>query len=146
RHDPTYDDAGVTYGDHYLLETLLRVQLLPSTRAALPVESVTALTRGRVRVDFGTAKQVSAVSVRWRHGTTAATRFVVQVSADGDRWTTVRGGRSSRRSAALETYDLRDRVARYVRVRPQGSTDGSRGRVLRLVVRRCRTRRSGALL
>jgi hypothetical protein len=79
---------------------------------------------------------VSAVSVRWRHGTTAATRFAVQVSADGGRWTTVRGGVSSGRSGALETYDLRDRVTTYVRVRPQGSTDGSRGRVLRLVVRR----------
>jgi hypothetical protein len=48
----------------------------------------------------------------------------------------VRGGVSSRRSAALETYDLRDRTTRYVRVRPLGSTDGTAGRVLRLVVRR----------
>ena len=136
RHDPTYDDAGVTYGDHYLLEALLRVQLLPSTRAALPVDAVRALAGGGVRADLGATKQVSAVSVRWRHGTTAATRFVVQVSSDGDRWATVRGGVSSRRSAALETYDLRDRAARYVRVRPLGSTDGSSGRVLRLVVRR----------
>jgi unsaturated chondroitin disaccharide hydrolase len=136
RHDPTYDDAGVTYGDHYLLEALLRVQLLPSRRPAQPLRAVRRLAAGGVSADLGSAGQVSAVSVGWRHGTTAATRFVVQVSADGHRWTTVRGGVSSRRSAALETYDLRDRVTRFVRVRPLGSTDGSPGRVLRLVVRR----------
>jgi unsaturated chondroitin disaccharide hydrolase len=136
RHDPTYDDAGVTYGDHYLLEALLRVQLLPSPRAARPVRAQQALAGGGVRVDLGSPQQVSAVSVRWRHGRVAATRFVVQVSADGRRWTTVRGGVSSRRSAALETYDVRDRVTRFVRVRPLGATDGSSGRVLQLVVRR----------
>ena len=136
RHDPTYDDAGVTYGDHYLLEALLRVQLLPSTRAAQRVRAVTALAGGGRRADLGAARQVSAVSVRWRHGGTAATRFAVQVSPDGARWTTVRAGVSSGRSAAAETYDLLDRATRFVRVRPLGSTDGTAGRVVRLVVRR----------
>jgi unsaturated chondroitin disaccharide hydrolase len=135
RHDPTYDDAGVTYGDHYLLEAMLRAQLLPSRRAAQPA-TVRRLDGGGVRADLGRARPVSAVSVRWRHGGSAATRFLVQTSPDGGRWTTVRGGVSSRRTAALETYDLRDRVTRFVRVRPLGATDGTRGRVLRLVVRR----------
>ena len=40
-----------------------------------------------------------------------------------------------RAQRGLETYDLRDRAARYVRVRPLGPTDGSTGRALRLVVR-----------
>ena len=47
RHDPTYDDAGVTYGDYYLLEALLRVQLLPSDRPALPAGEHPARCRGR---------------------------------------------------------------------------------------------------
>ncbi len=136
RHDPAYDDAGVTYGDHYLLEALLRVQLLPPTRAARPLRAVQDLAGGGVRADLGAARRVSAVSVRWRHGGDAATRFVVQVSTDGSRWSTVRGGVSSGRSAAAETYDLRDRTTRFVRVRPLGSTDGTEGRVLRLTLRR----------
>ena len=136
RHDPTYDDAGVTYGDHYLLEALLRVQLLPSARPARPVRALRRLSGGGLRVDLGAAHRVGGVSVRWRHGTSAATCFAVQVSTDGRRWTTVRGGVSSGRSASAETYDLRDRVTRYVRVRPRGSTDGTAGRAVRLTVRR----------
>ncbi|MDQ1631296.1 MAG: hypothetical protein QOC80_1268 [Frankiaceae bacterium] len=119
RHNPTYHDDGVTYGDYYLLEALLRVQLLPSTRPALHVAK---LRRGRgwVTADLGAARQVSAVSVRWRDGGRAATRFIVQASADGRRWTTLRSGVSSGQSAAPETYDVRDRSMRFVRVRALG--------------------------
>lgn len=134
RHDPTYDDAGVTYGDHYLLEAMLRLQLLPSTRPAL-TSSAHRSARGGLRADLGRERQVSAVSVRWRDGPGAATRFVIEASADGSHWVVVRGGVSSRRSSALETYDVRDRLTRYVRVRPLGATDGTRGRVLGLVLR-----------
>ena len=136
RHDPTYEDAGVTYGDHYLLEALLRVQLLPSTRAAQPVHALQRLSGGGLRADLGDARRVGGVSVRWQHGAGGATRFAVQVSTDGHRWATVRGGVSSGRSTVAETYDVRDRRARFVRVRPLGATDGSTGRAVRLVVRR----------
>ncbi len=136
RHDATYDDAGVTYGDHYLMEALLRVQLLPSARRAGRLRAVRALAGGGLRADLGAARTISAVSARWRNGAGAATRFAVQVSDDGRRWSTVRRGVSSRRTAAAETYDVRDRVTRFVRVRPLGSTDGTGGQLLRLVVRR----------
>ena len=120
RHDPTYDDAGVTYGDYYLLEALLRVQLLPSTGRPSRWRAPGALAGGGLRADLGSRRRVSAVSVRWAAGASTATRFRVQTSVDGRRWTTVRGGVSSGRTTSFETYDLRDRVTRFVRVRAAG--------------------------
>ena len=130
RHDPTYDDAGVTYGDYYLLEALLRVQLLPSDRPALRPASTGAGCRrrpaGRPRpAGAGSAPSRSA----GRPAHSSATRYRVQTSVDGRRWTTVRGGVSSGRTAAFETYDLRDRVTRFVRVVPLGTSTGAPGRV-----------------
>jgi unsaturated chondroitin disaccharide hydrolase len=130
RHNPTYDDAGVTYGDYYLLEALVRVQLLPAARPAVPVDRLRRYDDGGLRADLGAGRQVSAVSVRWRSGATRATRFRVQTSGDGRNWTTVRRGLSSGRFAGAETYDLRDRVTRFVRVQTLGT-----GRVAGLTVR-----------
>jgi unsaturated chondroitin disaccharide hydrolase len=136
RHDRTYDDAGVTYGDHYLLEALLRVQLLPAEGPSWRAAAQRRLAGGGMRVDLGGARRVSAVSVRWRDGSRTATRFRVQASADGLRWTTVRAGLSSVQTAGAETYDVRDRTLRYLRVRPLGASDGTRGRVLAVRARR----------
>jgi unsaturated chondroitin disaccharide hydrolase len=135
RHDPTYDDAGVTYADYYLLEALLRVQLLPSDRAALPLAGTRRGGGGGLRADLGARRRVSAVSVRWAAGAGTATRYRVLTSLDGRSWTTVRGGVSSGRTASFETYDLRDRVARFVRVVPLGTSSGAPGRVAQLRVR-----------
>ena len=125
RHNPTYDDSGVTYGDHYLLEALLRVELLPATRPALRTSTVRRGPQGSLRVDLGGRRSVSAVSVRWPAG--APTRFRIQTSRDGRSWSAGRGGVSSGMVSGLETYDLRDRAARYVRVRPLGAADGGTG-------------------
>ena len=110
----------MTYGDYYLLEALLRVQLLPSDRPALPVGEHPARAGGGLRADLGSRRRVSAVSVRWAAGASTATRYRVQTSVDGRRWTTVRGGVSSGRTTSLETYDLRDRVTRFVQGRAAG--------------------------
>jgi unsaturated chondroitin disaccharide hydrolase len=115
RHDPTYDDSGVTYGDHYFLQALLRAQLLPSPRPALHPRSVRT-AGSRTTADLGSARRVSAVSVRWSDGASRATRLRIQTSRDGRTWSTARGAVSSGTSRGLETYDLKDRSARYVRV------------------------------
>jgi hypothetical protein len=133
RHDPTYDDSGVTYGDHYLLEALLRVELLPATRPALRTSAVRRGPHGALRLDLGDRRTVSAVSVRWPAG--VPTRFRIQTSRDGRSWSPGRGGVSSGLVTGLETYDLRDRAARYVRVRPLGAADGGTGRPLAVRVR-----------
>ncbi|MGZ4613941.1 MAG: discoidin domain-containing protein [Actinomycetes bacterium] len=147
-HNAAYPDAGTAYGDYYLLEALQRVQLQPSTRPALPVVRATAdraqhghpahavldgaaSTRWsatgvspRLTLDLGRARTVSAVSVAWWHGSRSATRLRVRTSRDGRSWTTARTVVSSGRSSRLETYDVPDRQARYVRlVCPGGSGD-----------------------
>lgn len=133
RHDETYDDNGVTYGDTYLLEALLRVEQLPATSPALPVAVLRRGPDGGLRADLGGPRTVSAVSVRWPAGT--ATRFRIQTSRDGRSWSTCRGGVSSGRVTGLETYDLRDRAARFVRVRALGTADGSPGRPVEVRIR-----------
>lgn len=115
RHDATYPDAGVAYGDHYFLAALLRAQLLPSPRPALRPTGVR--TRGRATTaDLGSVRNVSGVSLRWRAGATRATRLRIETSRDGRSWSAPRGAVSSGRTDGFETYDLRDRVARLVRV------------------------------
>ena len=136
RHSPTYADAGVTYADFYLLEALQRAQLLPAARPARRVADLRRRSGGGLRADLGAERWVSAVSVRWRDGDQRATRFVVQVAGDDRRWRTVRRGVSSGRLTQFETYDLRDRAVRYVRVLPRQAADGTDGRVQAIRVRR----------
>lgn len=125
RHNAVYGDSGVTYGDHYVLEAVLRAQLLP---AGAPVLSTRRRgPRSATVADLGTQRRVSGVSVRWLSGASRATRFRVATSRDGRSWTAVRGGVSSGRFAGFETYDLTDQSVRYVRVRVLG--DGGVGGV-----------------
>ena len=128
RHSPDYPDAGVTYGDHYVLEAVLRTRLLPSPAPALA--SRTSPTGPVVTIDLGRARRVSGVSVRWRRGAEQATRFRIATSADGRTWRVGSGGVSSGRVTSAETYDLVDRRARYVRLTVLGT-----GHVERLTVR-----------
>lgn len=123
-HDATYADVGVTYGDHYLLEALLRAQLLPARRPALPVDRRRALPDGGVQVDLGAQRRISGVSVRWRDGATRASRFRIATSQDGRHWSVARGGVSSGRTGSFETYDVTDRAARYLRVTLLGRDPG----------------------
>lgn len=120
RHDAVYPDAGLTYGDHYFLEALLRAQLLPATRPVLPARVRTG-EAGRVRAGLGKVRRVSGVSLRWRHGADRATRFRIATSRDGHDWSRARGGVSSGRTATFETYDIKDRRARFVRVSVLGT-------------------------
>ena len=118
-HDSTYADAGVTYGDHYFLQALLRAQLLPSSRPVLPATLVRA-GGGSATADLGSVRSISGVSVRWQDGAGASTRMRITTSRDGRSWAAARGAVSSGRSAGFETYDVRDRLARYVRVSVRG--------------------------
>lgn len=131
RHAATYPDSGVTYGDHYMLEALLRVQLLPSGRPALPARVRSDGARRRV-ADLGRVRAVSGVSVRWRGGARRAVRFVVATSRDGRTWSRARGAVSSGRTSAFETYDVRDREARYVRVAVKGQDTPGAVRAVRV--------------
>lgn len=128
RHNAIYDDVGVTYGDHYVLEALLRVQLLPTTEPVLRARR--SGPRAATTADLGSERRVSGVSVRWHDGAARATRFRVATSRDGQNWTVVRGGVSSGRFSGFETYDIADRAVRYVRVSVLGAGGVGRLRVL----------------
>lgn len=148
-HNKAAPNAGTAYGDYYLLEALQRVQLQPSARRSLPVKRARAdqalpgtparavLDRShdthwsaagpapRLTLDLGRSQHVSAVSVGWWQGRGITTRLRLQTSSDGRRWSTGRTVVSSGRGSRLETYDLRDRQARYVRL--VGLAGGSSG-------------------
>lgn len=136
-HSPTYPDSGVTYGDHYLVEALLRAQLLPSTRPGLPAR-VSRPGATRVRADLRSLRRVSAVSLRWRpaanspDGDGPAVRFRVETSRDGRTWDRARGGVSSGRVTSFETYDVADRRARHVRVTVLGPATSRALRALKV--------------
>lgn len=149
-HNKAVPNAGTAYGDYYLLEALARVQLQPSSRPALPVTRATAdralpgdPARGvldgspatrwsatgaspQLTLDLGREHTVSGVSVGWWQGKNAATRLRIRTSRDGRSWTTARTVVSSARGARLETYDIRDRQLRYVRLVGLGSNGEKR--------------------
>jgi hypothetical protein len=77
-------------------------------------------------LDLGRARTVSGVSLRWAATATdpgdavPAVRFRVDTSVDGRRWVRGRSAVSSGRWSGFETYDVRDRPARLVRLRVLG--------------------------
>lgn len=162
RHSPRHPDAGVPYGDYYFLEALQRVQLLPSHRPALRVAHVSAnrampghpagaVLDGRratrwsaggspghrpaLTMRLARPGRVSAVSVGWWRGQSAATRLRIRTSRDGRSWSTARTAVSSSRTAALETYDIADRSVRFVRLVGLGGSRGDRVAVSSVRVR-----------
>ena len=76
-----------------------------------------------ITADLGSTKTVCSVSVAWYRGDVRRNTFTISLSEDGSTFTEVFSGQSSGTSAALETYDIADGTARYVRVTVNGNTD-----------------------
>ena len=134
RHDSTYDD------ERRDLRRPLPARGPAPGRAAARRASGVARRAGAAGDGGRAARRPSrrsapSVASRCAGASATPTRFVVQTSRDGRHWSAGRGGVSSGLGAGLETYDLRDRAARYVRVRPLPAADGSTGRPLAVVVR-----------
>jgi acetyl esterase/lipase len=72
-----------------------------------------------VRLDLGTAQPVAALGINWVQ---LHTRFDVQLSTDGVTWQTAWSGTSGGNSLELETVDLGGRVARFVKIVGNGTT------------------------
>jgi hypothetical protein len=153
RASPETPDAGVVYGDYYLLEALQRAQLLPSRRPALHVKKARASVAARhhpasavldrrtstrwsarwgakapaaLRLDLGRLRRVTGVSVAFWHGNTRATRLRILTSRTGRHWSVVRGVVSSGSTRGVETYDVVDRRARFVKLVALGGSVGHR--------------------
>lgn len=75
-----------------------------------------------IRFDLGSSKLITALGCAWYKGDLRRSIFDVDVSADGNAWTRVYTGSSSGRSAAEESFDLADSIARYVRITGHGNS------------------------
>ena len=140
-------DSGLIWGDHYLLEALLRERLLPPRQAALPVLAARASaddgnpagnaidgdagTRWSasgdgqwLELDLGGVEDIAKVTLAFAGGERRATRLEVQTSVDRVSWTTRLSTLSSGRTDAPEALDFPDAAGRYVRIVGHGtSTD-----------------------
>ena len=75
-----------------------------------------------IRYELDNRSKVDRVGIAWYRGGSRRASFEVETSTDGKAWTPVFSGRSSGRSRQVETYNVADRDARYVRIVGQGNT------------------------
>jgi poly(beta-D-mannuronate) lyase len=76
-----------------------------------------------IRYDLGATKTVQLIKIAWLNGDSRVYRFDLQTSNDAATWTTLASGLSSSgASTALQTFDLTDTSARYVRYVGHGSS------------------------
>jgi hypothetical protein len=73
-------------------------------------------------LDLGTALTVGVVKVAFQNGGTRQYLFDIQVSNDNTTWTKVWSGRSGGTGTGLETFDVTDGSARYVRYLGHGNS------------------------
>ena len=74
------------------------------------------------RYDLGAVRKVAYVTLAVYNGASRRNRFELQVSSDGQAWTTVWSGESIAGSAQQQTYDFADTDARFVRYLGHGSS------------------------
>ena len=76
-----------------------------------------------IRYDLGNARQINVVKIAFYRGNERRYRFDLQTSNDNVTWTNlIASGQSSGTTTAEETFDVPDRVARYLRYVGHGST------------------------
>jgi hypothetical protein len=78
-----------------------------------------------IRYDLGAVKNVSVVKVAVYSGDTRSGIFDLQTSNDGTNFTTVKSCTSSGTTLALETFEMPDTSARYVRLLGHGNTSNA---------------------
>lgn len=141
-------DTGLTWGDYYLQEAMLRLRRVAPTHPALPVAAVAASSSdGNVptnavdgtlstrwsaigdgqwlRLDLGRQVTVTKVTVAFYLGHVRAARFDLQTSVDGRTWSRSASAVSSGATTGAETYDVPDTGARYVRLVGHGASGTS---------------------
>jgi hypothetical protein len=75
-----------------------------------------------IRFDLGSTKTAKLVKVAFYSGNTRTSTFDVQVSTDGVNFTTLQPYTSSGTTLSLETFDIADSPARYVRLLGHGNS------------------------
>lgn len=155
----TYDrlnskyDSGLAWGDYFFLEAMLRLRLLPS---AIPAQRVFAVSESShvgtdsvsnafdrsvstswtskgsgqwIRLRLVGHKRVSRIAIATGDGASRSARYTLKVSSDGSEWRTLATVVSCGRSERLETFDVPDTMARYVRVECEGATEDTVNRI-----------------
>ena len=91
-----------------------------------------------IKFDLGQVSTVKEVAVQWYKGDSRVAFFEVQSSENNSSWTTVlTGGNSFMNGGGLETYNVTDSQARYVRVIGSGNSSNSWNSILEAKVRGC---------
>jgi len=76
-----------------------------------------------IRYDLGALKQVLSLKIAWLNGASRVASFDVEVSDDDVTWNPISTGlQSSGATTALETVDVPDSLARYVRIVGYGNS------------------------
>ncbi|MGH3734962.1 MAG: discoidin domain-containing protein [Micromonosporaceae bacterium] len=78
-----------------------------------------------LRLDLGMAQQIGLVKLAFYNGASRQARFELQVSSDNASWRTVWSGQSSGTTIGLETFDIADTSARYVRYLGHGNSSNA---------------------
>lgn len=77
-----------------------------------------------IRYDLGSVKNVHYLNLAWLSGGNRMAYFDIEVSDDDTTWTPLATGlESSGTTTALETHDIPDTLARYVRIVGYGNSD-----------------------
>ncbi len=88
-------------------------------------------------LDLGQMASVKEVSVMWYRGNTREAFFDIQTSLNSSNWTTVLAGGRSFRTSNMETYDVADSEARYVRLVGNGNSSSAWNSVLEIEASGC---------
>jgi unsaturated chondroitin disaccharide hydrolase len=137
-------DSGLIWGDYYFEEALLRYRLLPARSRPLPIRGVRAsadradarktidgrlatwwASIGRERsltYDLGKSRLVGKIGIAFHRGGARSTRIRLRTSVDGSHWKSAGGAVSSGMTGRQETFDFKDREARFVRVVGYGNS------------------------
>ncbi|WP_159886227.1 S-layer homology domain-containing protein [Paenibacillus puerhi] len=68
-----------------------------------------------IRYDLGQARRIGYIGIAFYSGSARKASFDLQVSTDGEQWTTVYSGQSGGLTSDMEAFDFPDVTARYVR-------------------------------
>lgn len=91
-----------------------------------------------ITYDMGAEVEVQEVAIVWYKGDTRTSYFSIDTSPDNANWNTVLGSsQSSGSSANLETYDVGDSSARYVRITGYGNNDNNWNSILEARILGC---------
>jgi poly(beta-D-mannuronate) lyase len=87
-----------------------------------------------IRYELEASGTVSEVDIAWHQGDQRVFTFDIETSANGVSWTRVYSGQSSGTTLSLETYDVTDTTASWVRIVGYGNTTNNWNSILEVEI------------